>query len=77
MEEINEKKIVEELKNKLDQTIFQKNFYATKMYEYEKLQRKTEIELKETCSHKNIKREKDSGPYPETYIICQDCGLYL
>ena len=77
MEEINEKKIVEELKNKLDQIIFQKNFYDTKMREYEKLQIEVETELKNTCSHTNTEKHKDSGPYPETYIYCNNCKLYL
>ena len=47
------------------------------MEEYRIKERDMEIELKKICSHKNTIREKDSGPYPETHIICKDCGLYL
>ena len=47
------------------------------MEEYRIKERDMEIELKKICSDKNTIREKDSGPYPETHIICKDCGLYL
>ena len=73
----NEKIEVEKMRKELEQIIFQKLFYYRKMEEYRIKERDIEIELKKKCSHKNTIKEKDNGPYPETHILCLDCGLYL
>ena len=73
----NEKMQVEKMRKELEQIIFKKSFYYRKMEEYTKIERELERNLKNICSHKNTIREKDSGPYPETHILCRDCGLYL
>tara|TARA_Y100000589_G_C27048097_1_gene586073 strand:- start:104 stop:349 length:246 start_codon:yes stop_codon:yes gene_type:complete len=73
----NEKIQVEKMRKELDEIIFQKSFFYKKMEEYRIKELNTERTLKKICSHKNTIKEKDSGPYPETYIFCQDCKCYL
>jgi hypothetical protein len=68
---------LEELKNNLQYYKSQKYFHLNKSDEYRKLELETERLLKKHCPHKNITKEKDSGPYPETYYYCNDCKIYL
>jgi len=68
---------LEELKKNLQYYKSQKYFHLTKSDEYQKLELETEQLLKKKCPHKNTTKEKDSGPYPETYHYCNDCKIYL
>ena len=68
---------IEKLQKELEEYTSKKYFHMKKSDEFSKLQLDTEKKIKSLCSHKNTIREKDSGPYPETYIFCKDCKLYI
>lgn len=73
----NEEIEIEKLKKELKENISKKWFHLNKSEEYRIKEINLESELKKKCKHKNRIKEKDSGPYPETHILCLDCGLYL